>query len=496
MSTAKLAGLIRARRVSPVEVAEAHLRRIESLNPRLNAIVTLAPDVLERARESEASVAHAETLGVLHGVPLTVKDTIDVRGLRATGGSRVRAEYVAEEDAAAVARLRAAGAVILGKTNCPEFALDYTSENPVFGRTNNPHDLARTPGGSSGGCAAAVSACLTSGSLGSDLAGSIRIPAHFCGVTGLRPTTGRVPGDGQVPPASGLHSLGASLGPLARSVGDLRLLFQVLSGGNVCADFDDNAPVDFDDRASFDDESLGALGGKLKGLRVAWYADDAGVHVSEETRDAVRAAALVLAGAGLEVVEEVPPGVESATELWLALFEYATQRFVRAAYKGREDEAGRAARVILERAAKWGTPALETVLEAWAERDRVRARLLGWMERTPLFVAPVGAMPAFLHHEYGRVEFEGRAVPTFRAFAYSHPANVFDLPAVCVPAGRSREGLPIGVQIVGRPFEEERVLDAARIIEEALGGWQQPPETVSTETLSTEPLPNANPNPL
>ena len=223
MPARELAGLIRAREVSPVEAVEAYLRRIESVNPALNAVVTLAPDALEHARESEAAVMRGEPLGLLHGVPLTVKDTIDVRGLRTTCGSRVRAEYVPEEDAPAVARLRAAGAIILGKTNCPEFALDYTSENPLFGRTNNPHDLERTPGGSSGGCAAAVAACLTAASLGSDLAGSIRIPAHFCGVAGLKPTAGRVPGGGHTPPMSGLHSLGATLGPLARAVEDLEL---------------------------------------------------------------------------------------------------------------------------------------------------------------------------------------------------------------------------------------------------------------------------------
>ena len=185
LPAAELARLIRARAVSPVEVFESHLRRVEAVNPLLNAVVALAPGALESARAAEAAVARGEALGPLHGVPVTLKDTIDVRGVRATCGSRVRADYVPEEDAPAVARLRAAGAIILGKTNCPEFALDYTSENPVFGRANNPHDLGRTPGGSSGGCAAAVSAGMTAGSIGSDLAGSIRIPAHFCGVAGL-----------------------------------------------------------------------------------------------------------------------------------------------------------------------------------------------------------------------------------------------------------------------------------------------------------------------
>lgn len=458
MSAHELAGRIRAREVSPVEAVEAYLRRIESVNPALNAVVTLAPDALEHAREAEAAVARGEAPGLLHGVPLTLKDTIDVKGLRTTCGSRVRAEYVAEEDAPAVARLRAAGAIILGKTNCSEFALDYTSENPVFGRTNNPHDLERTPGGSSGGCAAAVAACMTAGSLGSDLAGSIRIPAHFCGVAGLKPTAGRVPGGGHTPPMSGLHSLGATLGPLARTVDDLRLFYGVLNGSGVAAG------VEPDARAT------------LKGMGAAFYADDGSMAVTAETNEAVQQAARALNDAGLNVIEEVPPGVGEATGLWLALFEYATQRLVRAAYAGREGEAGRAAGVILERAQRWGEPSLEKVLSSWEERDRVRGALLRWMEQTPLFVAPVGAVPAFLHEEFGRVEVEGRNVPTFRAFSYAHAANVFDLPAACVPAGRTAAGLPVGVQVVGRPHEEWRVLAAARVIEEALGGWQPPPE--------------------
>ena len=483
-SASELAGLIRARELSPVEVVEAHLRRVESLNPRLNAVVTLAPDALERAREAEAAAARGQAAGALHGVPLTVKDTIDVRALRTTGGSRTRAARTPEDDAPAVARLRAAGAVIIGKTNCPEFALDYTSENPVFGRTNNPHDHGRTPGGSSGGCAAAVSACLAAGSLGSDLVGSIRIPAHFCGILGLKPTAGRVPGGGHAPPLTGLHSLGGVLGPLARTVEDLGLFFDVLAGGGAATLREEGGP-----RGSGLAECAPGLS---EGLRVGFYTDVGGVPVSAETRAAVEAAAGALAGAGLEVFEGVPPVVQGATELWLSLFEYATQRFVRHAYEGREDEAGRAARVILNRAGKSGAPALEDVLCAWEARDRARETLLAWLEDAPLFVAPVGAVPAFRHEEYGRVEYEGRSVPTFRAFAHTHAANVFDLPAVCVPAAKTAGGLPVGVQIVGRPHEEWRVLAAARVLEAALGGWQPPTETEP----QSEPLPNAGGNPV
>ncbi|HEX8160933.1 MAG TPA: amidase [Pyrinomonadaceae bacterium] len=461
MSAVRLVALMRAREASPVEVMEAHLRRAERVNPRLNAVVTFAPDALERAREAERSVMRGDELPPLHGLPVTVKDTIDTAGLRTTNGSRARADRVPRSDAPSVARLRAAGAIVIGKTNTSEFALDYTAENPVFGRTLNPHDESRTPGGSSGGCAAAVASCLTPAGLGSDLAGSVRIPAHFCGVAGLRPTAGLVPGAGHAPPVSGLHSLGASLGPLARHVSDLHLLFNVLAGHR-------DAP------ASSATTSREEAARGLRRLRVAWYADDGTVAVTDEIAAAVRAAVGALRSAGAEAVDEVPPGVGKATDLWLSLFEYATQRFIRSVYEGREQDAGRAARVIIERARKWGAPTLEQLLSAWDERERERAELLGWMERTPLLVAPVGAVPAFGHDEYGRVGIGGESVPTFRALGYAHAANVFDLPAACVPAGRTAAGLPVGVQIVGRPHDETLVLAAAGAVEAALGGWQRP----------------------
>src|SRR5829696_8013842 len=266
-SLVAIAAMIRNREVSPVEVAEAHLERIARLNPELNAIVTLAPDLLERARAAEVAVMRGAGIGALHGVPLTIKDTIETAGIRTTSGSKMRLDYVPQADAPAVARLKAAGAIILGKSNAAEMAMDYTADNPVFGRTNHPlnHDL--TPGGSSGGEAVAIATHMSPGGLGSDLAGSVRIPAHFCGICALKPTTGRVPGEGQFPPSSGPYGLGAVIGPMARTVADLRLLFEVLSNERV---------VERD----------------LSGSRFAWYADDGVVPVTDETAQAVRNAAV------------------------------------------------------------------------------------------------------------------------------------------------------------------------------------------------------------
>jgi Asp-tRNA(Asn)/Glu-tRNA(Gln) amidotransferase A subunit family amidase len=460
LSATELAALIHARTVSPVEAVEAYLRRIESLNPKLNAIVTHAAEhTLGLAREAEAAITRGEGVGALLGVPLTVKDTIETHGMRATAGSKVRAGHVPRADAPSVARLRAAGAIIIGKTNTSELALEYNAENPVFGRTNNPHDLARTPGGSSGGCAAAVAACLSAGSLGSDLAGSVRIPAHFCGVVGFRPTAGRVPTAGHFPPVAGPYSLGASLGPLARTVADAATLYDVLAGRN-------------DDAGALRVE-------ELRGQRAAIFTDDGKAPVTDETREAVVRAAEALKDAGLVVVDERPPGFERATDLWLSLFSRETQRIVCAAYKGREGEAGRAAQLMIDSAA-CGTPAtLEDFLDAWSERDRLRAALLEWMERTPLVVMPVGAITAFEHEAQKHFVVGEKGFGLFRAFGYAQSCNVFDLPAVSVPAGRTREGLPVGVQIVGRPFEERCVLAAARVIESATGGWQPPRDALS-----------------
>jgi amidase len=464
LSVTRLAELMRSREVSPVEVVEAHLRRVERLNPRLNAVVALAPDALERAREAAALVESGARGKPLLGVPVTVKDTIAVAGLPATSGSKARAGYVPGWDAPAISFLKEAGAIVIGKTNTSELALDYTTDNPVFGHTNNPHDLTRTPGGSSGGCAAAVGACLTAASVGSDLAGSIRIPAHFCGVAGLKPTAGRIVGVGHFPVMSSPYDRAASLGPLARTVEDLGLLFDVLTG-----DAFELGGEQLEKRRS---EARAGL----KGLRVAWYADDGHVTVTPETREAVKNAAEALRSAGLIVEESRPPGVERATELWLSLFSRATQEMVASVYEGREDDVGPTARALLKRASESAAPQREDELKAWAERDRLRAELLRWMSRTPILVAPVGAAPAFRHDETRRIEVCGQTFPTFRAFGHAQAFNVFDLPAACVPAGRTRAGLPVGVQIVGRPNEEETVLAAARVVEEALGGWQPPPE--------------------
>jgi len=460
-SATELAALIRSRAVSPVEVVEAHLRRIERINPSLNAIVTVSADALEQARVAEAALMSGE-IGPLLGLPLTVKDTIDTKGLRTTSGSRLRANHFPDRDATVVARLKAAGAIILGKTNTAEMAAYYETDNPVFGRANNPHNPLMTPGGSSGGEAAAIAACLSPAGIGSDLAGSIRLPAHFCGIAGLKPTTGRVPSDGHTPAVEGSLSLGTSIGPMARTVADLALLFSIIA---------DDAPLELNDEQ----------GGTLRGLRKAWYVSDGVAPVDEETARAVERAADALRDAGLEVDQAEPPGVSRGLGLWLALFSHSVSRQLRGLYRGREGEAGPQVAAMVARISEedqgFGgkVAAAERLAKAVVERERLREELLRWMKTTPIIVAPVGATCAWPHGTH-RVNVRGESISVFRAFSYSQTFNVFGLPSVVVPAGRSAEGLPIGVQIVGRPFAERNVLAVAALLETILGGWIRPPK--------------------
>jgi amidase len=358
--------------------------------------------------------------------------------------------------------LKAAGAIVLGKTNVPEMAIPYECDNPVFGRANNPHNPQLTPGGSSGGEAAALTACLSPAGVGSDLSGSIRVPAHFCGITGLKPTVGRVPMEGHVPSASGVVGLGACIGPMARHVRDLGLLFHVLAN-----------PADVAPTA---DESLDIK--KLHGLRVAWYTEDGVIPVADEIKKAVQSAANALGGAGLQAFEALPPGVLKASQLWIDLFSRAANSEIAALYRHHEDEAGPLVSRLLHDASDEPSEFedridnAERLASAVVERERLREALLRWMKTTPLVLAPVGATAAFEHGRH-RVEVNGTYVSVFRAFSYSQAFNVFGFPSVVVPAGKTSSGLPIGVQVIGRPNEEFTALAAASIIEGALGGWQK-----------------------
>ena len=465
-SATKLAELIRAKEVSPVEVVEAHIQRIEEVNPKLNAFVTLTFDsAREAARHSEQRITRGEDVGLMEGVPISIKDTIETAGVLTVSGTQLRETFVPERDAPVVAKLKRAGAIILGKTNVPELAMDYRSENLVFGRTNNPWDLECVPGGSSGGEGAAIASGCSAGGVGSDLGGSIRVPSHFCGIVGLKTTPGRIPGSGHFPANVGPFALGASLGPMARRVEDLALMLRVLAG----FDPSDSAsvPLPFRSRTGNKDER------DERFRRVMWYTDDGITPVTKATKETVERAAQALAGLGYEVEERRPAGLERAFDLWFAWLGVAGVGGLLGMFKDKEELMGPLMKG-LARVAESRTLTLDQYMSAWVGRDMLRASVVNEMMDCPIILAPVVARPAFRHDQHD-FEIEGQPVEYLKMFSYAQAYNVLGLPAVVVPAGRSPEGLPIGVQIVGRPFDEEDILITAALLEESLGGYQRPP---------------------
>src|SRR5579859_7767749 len=287
LGAADLAQQIREKKISPVELFDALLAKIERLNPKLNAIVHVNAEYVQReARRAELEVMKGHVLGPLHGVPISIKSSIDVAGMKCEAGTRLRAGVVAKQDAPLVARLRKAGAIVLGTTNTPEILMAWETDNSLYGRTNSPWNLERTPGGSSGGEAAAIAAGMSAGGVGSDGGGSIRVPAHFSGLCGLKPTPGRIPCTGHFPPSGGPFSLIGVVGPMTRTVGDLKLLFEVMQGpddGDSCSA---PVPVRWPEAEN------------LKRLRVGYFEDDGHTPVTPEIRDAVRTAAEALRRAG------------------------------------------------------------------------------------------------------------------------------------------------------------------------------------------------------
>ncbi|HEX8087354.1 MAG TPA: amidase family protein, partial [Blastocatellia bacterium] len=385
LPASNLAELIRTKKVSPVEVVEAHIRRIEEVNPKLNALVTTTfGSAREAARAAERQVARGEAVGPLHGVPMTIKDTIQTAGVRAVAGTRLRESFVCDTDALVVTKLKRAGAIILGKTNVPELAMDYRSENPVFGRTSNPWDLNRVPGGSSGGEGAAIASGCSAAGIGSDLGGSIRVPSHFCGIVGLKTTPGRIPGSGHFPPCLGPFGLGASLGPMARYVKDLALLLKVLAG------FDPSDPVSvpLPFRAH---RSSGEKNERWR--RVMWYADDGVSPVTEATRQTVERAARALEGLGYEVEERRPAGIEHAFDLWFVWLGFSGVWSLLKLYEGKKEMMGPLMQA-LGHIAESRSVTLDQYLDAWAGRDALRASVVNEMMDCPIILAPVVATPA------------------------------------------------------------------------------------------------------
>jgi amidase len=455
-SATALARAIRAKEVSVVEVVHAHLQRIEEVNPALNAVVQLCAEAAQaEARAADAALVRGQTTGPLHGVPMTIKDSLDTAGVITTGGTKGRAVYVPAHDATVVARLGAAGAILLGKTNTPELTLASETDNLLYGRTNNPYDLSRTPGGSSGGAAAIVASGGAPFDIGSDTAGSIRWPAHCCGIAGIKPTAGRVPRTGHIIPFGlGARDLLTQNGPMARFVEDLNLILPIICG----PDWQDPAivPVPLGDPAAVE----------LKRLRAAVHSDNGILSPTAAIQNVVRRAAQALTDADIAVEEACPRALERSHALAAALAAADGRAWVqRLLANAGTTEVHPWLATNISQAQGMSVVEFTALLE---EVDRFRSEMLAFMEHYDVILCPVTAVPALPH---------GTGQDAFRrgAFSYTQAYNVTGWPGAVVRGGTSPEGLPLGVQIVARPWREDVALAVAQYLEGALGGWRRPP---------------------
>jgi amidase len=428
LSTAELAGLVKARSVSSAEVVDAHLRRIDEINPLLNSVVQVDGErALRAAAAADEAVARGDALGLLHGIPFTAKDNLESACVITAVGVPDRADCIPTQDATVIARMRSTGAILLGKTNCPPWGAGGVTDNSVYGRTNNPYDLERTPGGSSGGEAATVAAGGSPCGLGSDSGGSLRQPAHFCGVACLKPTAGLVPLTGMVDDDGAVGAIGdprTQIGPMARFVGDLALVLQAIAGAGPLEP--DVPPVQVGDPDAV----------VLRGLRVAVHTENEVVAPTQETRAAVEVAADALSETGARVDElRLPPGGHELTrEVW-------------ASYGGR-----------------MRSEELYRVLRRW---DAYRRRMLEFMEPYDLILCPAFHRAAPGHDE---TDSEG----LWEGVSYTTPFSLTGWPAAVVRCGSSAERLPIGVQVVARPWCDHVALAACAHLEASLGGWTPP----------------------
>ncbi|MGB6946999.1 MAG: amidase [Bryobacteraceae bacterium] len=455
LSATRQATLIRTRQISSLELIQAHLRHIARVNPNINAVVELlAERALAEARQTDEAMARGESTGPFHGVPFSIKDSLELAGTVCTAGTLGRRDAApSTEDAAVVTRLRRTGAIPIAKTNLPDLLFAFESDNLLFGATNNPYNLNRTSGGSSGGEAALIAACGSPFGLGSDAAGSVRLPAAFCGIAGIKPTSGRLPRTGHFPPAGGWIETLWQIGPMARRVEDLCALMPLL----VLGDGRDFSVVDM----PFRDPSEVKLGN----LRVAFYTDNGVAAAAEEVSDVVRAAARALAADVASVEEDRPEALEQAYDLEMKLL---------------GPDGGDSLREYLRHA---GSQRLHPLLAGWLDKlepyrgdlgcfarywtelDAYRAQMFAFLEKYDVILCPVYTQPALPHGASIQDE-------NFRGFSHTMAYNLTGWPAAAVRCGESADGLPIAVQVVARPFREDIVLCVAKRLEEEFGGWK------------------------
>jgi amidase len=457
-SATQLLAALREKKISSVELAEEHLREISTQNPDLNALVDCDP---ERVRAQ----ARGNLTGPLAGLPVTVKSSISTAGNRCEVGSVLNRGNIPTEDAVVVSRLRRAGAVILGTTNCPEFLMAYETDNLLYGRTKNPWNPNYSAGGSSGGESSAIAAGMSAAGLGSDSGGSVREPAHFTGICALKPTPGRIPGAGHLPACVGPFSTLGAIGPMARTIEDVALLFRVLSGQDPTDPA--GAPVAY--RQPSVEE--------LKQIPIGYFEDDGLVPVTAETREAVQAGAESLRRQGFKIAPFRPRSLELARKVWWTFFVRCGGMFVDQIVKGSEDKLSPTLKGFLQIAHAENAMTAAELLNGWAESDIIRAKLLEEMKEFPVLLSPVCSVPAFKHGER-KWSIDGTEVGYLDAMRYTQWFNTLGAPAAVVPVGRSPEGLPIGVQIAARPYQDEIALGIASAIDREFG-YVAPPELVT-----------------
>lgn len=480
----ELAQMIRDRTVSAVEVLDAYLEQIARHNLELNAICTLDENnARTRAQQADEALTRGENWGSLHGVPITIKDIFETAGLRTTAGYIPLKDYVPQADATAVARLRNAGAIILGKTNMAELAGDYQSTNSLFPRVNNPWSLDYTPGGSSGGSAAAVAAGLSPLDLGNDIAGSVRQPAHFCGVYGLKPTDRRISTAGTIPEVPGMpHCLRQmmTVGCFARSLDDLRLCFSLIAGADPRRPEVPPVPLDVPSEKG------------LQQLKIAWTDQWPEVPVDGEICSRMQAVAQSLEEAGIQTEAWTSQNFDLSQilNLYGKLAAYINiyaqpvdrhnlrrsfQQIWRTATQGDLTlrQLGNFSRLLPELL----NPSLKGYFETLTERDRITAQLDKALEPWDVWLTPIAATVAFTHRPaWSAVEVDGTAYPHAVANgAYTMPFNLSGHPAVVIPVGQTQNGLPIGLQIVGKRWREMELLAISQQIDGIVGDFRHPP---------------------
>jgi amidase len=475
LTAAEIAQGIRSRAFSAREVLEAFLQQIGQYNPQVNAIVTLDEEgARKQAAEADEAISRREKCGPLHGVPVTVKDSFTTAGLRTTSSYAPLKDYVPDSDAAVVARLRSAGAVLVGKTNLPELTMDYQTDSPLFGRTNNPWDLTRTPGGSSGGSAAALAAGFTALEVGSDMGGSIRVPASFCGVFGLKATHGCIPTTGHIPGLPGVpwNMLSPLIhaGPLARSIEDLRLAYEVLSEPDVLRVRNPSFPAE-----------------SLTGLRIAW-SDQLEVPVDDAIRGTIGELARMLEENGARVEKAAPTAFAQLDSLVLlgeivgsgAVVSGLARRFP-------EDVVQRYIEMNQDNPYMRGyfsgnAANLEEYGSALARQETLKMTVEAFLTKYDAWILPVTSTVAFPHLQTRgagpvTLPINGAEIPYHTALAaYTGPFNLTSHPVVVIPIGFTGQGLPVGVQIVGRWWSESLLMNIAdRISQSITGPFRRPP---------------------